>query len=281
MATVTAPPRVAIKNILLATDFSSFSDTALPYAAGLARRYDSTLLLLNVVPGIFDTLPCDPRQPAIQAGENLQKIAASKLLQGIRHQEFIRRGDIAPTISTFVEQNHIDLIMLGTHGRKGIGRLLLGSVAEEIFRNARCPVLTIGPHVDPAKLGELRHIVFATDFGKETRHGLPYAISIAEENQAAITLVHVAHGPDIEAAEEIQEMVPAETTLKNKAGFVMKRGDPAEEVVTAARELGADLIVIGVHRPIALGTHGARGVAYKVVCEAHCPVMTVGSEVQS
>lgn len=281
MATVTAPARVAIKNILLATDFSSFSDMALPYAAGLARRYDSTLFLLNVVPGVFDVLPCDPRQPSIQAGENLSKLAATKALQGIRHQEFIGRGETARAITEFVQQQKIDLIVLGTHGRKGIGRLLLGSVAEEIFRTSRCPVLTIGPQVEATKAGELKHIVFATDFGTETRHGLPHAISIAEENRAAITLVHVAHGPDAEAAEEIRAMVPAETTLPQKPGFMVKRGDPAEAILTAARELDADLIVIGVHRPIALGTHGARGVAYKVVCEAHCPVMTVGPEFQN
>lgn len=281
MATLSAPTRVAIKNILLATDFSSFSETALSYAAGLARRFDSTLFMINVVPGVFDVLPADPSQPAAQAGENLRKLSTSKLLQGIRHQEFIGRGDIAVALNAFVQQNQIDLVVLGTHGRKGIGRLLLGSVAEEVFRNAPCPVLTIGPHVEPVQGGELRHILFATDFGNETKHGLPYAISIAEEHGAAMTLVHVAHGPDAEAVEEIREMVPDETTLKNKANFVMKRGDPSEEIVTAARELGADLIVIGVHRPIVLGTHGARGVAYKVVCEAHCPVMTVGPEVQN
>ena len=278
MATVTAPARVAIKNILLATDFSSFSETALPYAAALARRYDSTLFMLNVVPGIFDVLPADPKQPAAQATENLRRLSGSSLLQGIRHQEFVGRGDTAAALSEFVRQNHIDLIVLGTHGRKGIGRLLLGSVAEEVFRNAPCPVLTVGPHVDPLTAGKLRHIVFATDFGAETRHGLPHAISIAEENEAAITVVHVAHGPDVEAAEELQEMVPPETILRNKPDLVVKRGDPAESIVIAARELGADLIVIGVHRPIALGTHGGRGVAYKVVCEAHCPVMTVGHE---
>jgi nucleotide-binding universal stress UspA family protein len=281
MATLIAPARVAIKNILLATDFSSCSDTALPYAAGLARRYDSTLFVLNVVPGIFDVLPADPRQPAAQATGNLQKLAGSGLLQGVRHQEFIGRGDTAAALSEFVRQNHIDLIVLGTHGRKGIGRLLLGSVAEEIFRNSPCPVLTVGPQVDTANAGKLRHIIFATDFGKETRHGLPHAISIAEENEAAITLVHVAHGPDQEATEELEEMVPAETLLRNKPDLVVKRGDPAESIVTAARELGADLIVIGVHRPIAFGTHGARGVAYKVVCEAPCPVMTVGPEVEN
>ena len=76
----------------------------------------------------------------------------------------------------------LTLIVISTCSRKELEKLLLGSVAEEVFRNAECPVLTVGPHATrwPAD-GNLRHIVYATDFGPESVHGLPYAISLAEK----------------------------------------------------------------------------------------------------
>src|SRR5271157_5610792 len=125
-------------------------------------------------------------------------LMGSESLKDVEHKELIEQGEIPEVISKLVRKHGIDLIVVGTGGRKGLGKLLLGSVAEEIFRHAACPVLTMGPHATGWEIdGNLRHILLATDFGAESVHGLPYAISLAEENRARLTLLHVAPEPGL------------------------------------------------------------------------------------
>jgi len=298
MATVGIPTRVAIQNILLATDFSSFSDAALPFAAGLAHRYGSTLYLVNVVQSIpFDMLPADPLPPAQAANVKMHLLVSSDVLKGVPHKDYIEQGDVADVLKEMVRVHHIDLIVLGTHGRRGIDKLLMGSVAEDVFRHATCPVLTIGPHVTHRiKEGELRHILYATDFGEETRHGLPYALSLAEEHHAKMTLLHASPEPSpvlpepepgamptLSRAEvlayneaELRKMIPSDAQLTTHPEFLVEIGDPPEIIIETARKLDADIIVLGVKRPMPLATHLTTGIAYKVVCAAPCPVLTVG-----
>jgi nucleotide-binding universal stress UspA family protein len=300
MATVGVPTRVAIQNILLATDFSPFSDAALPFAAGLAHRYGSTLFLVNVVPSVpYDLLPADPLQPAQVANEKMRLLGATEALKRVPHKDYIEQGEPADVLRRLVELHHIDLIVLGTHGRTGIDRLLLGSVAEDVFRHATCPVLTIGPHVThKIKEGELRHILYATDFGEETRHGLPYALSLAEEHHAKMTMLHVSPEPSpalpepepgampvLSRAEvlayneaELRKMIPSDHQLSTHPEFLVELGDAPEVIIENARKLDADLVVMGVKRPMPLATHLGTGIAFKVVCEAPCPVLTVGHE---
>ena len=195
----------------------------------------------------------------------------------------------------------IDLIVLGTHGRKGFEKLLMGSVAEDVFRHAACPVLTIGPHVThKISEGSLRHILYATDFGEETRHGLPYALSLAEEHNAKMTLLHVTPEPpptledltpgalpsktraELMAYNEAQlrDMMPHDANLATHPEFEVELGDARIIITETARKLDVDLIVMGVKRPMPLATHLTTGIAYRVVCDAPCPVLTVGHDFQ-
>ena len=199
-------------------------------------------------------------------------------------------------LSKLVRKYGIDLIVIGTGGRKGLGKLLLGSVAEEVFRNAECPVLTMGPHATRWKIdGNLQHILFATDFGPESLHGLPYAISLAEENRARLTLLHVAPEPgslagaepgtlpvvdpsEVAASTEnqLRALIPEGTQLWHEPEYMVEFGSPAEIIVRIAAQT-VDMIVLGVKRPGALTKHLGEGVAYKVACDAPCPVLSVGA----
>ncbi len=149
----------------------------------------------------------------------------------------------------------IDLIVIGTCGRKGLGKLLLGSVAEEVFRNAACPVLTVGPHATrwPAD-DNLRHILYATDFGPESVHGLPYAISLAEQTRALLTLLHVAPEPSVALPEpdpgalpvvgpsevaastekQLRALIPEGTQLWHEPESMVQFGPAAETIVKIA-----------------------------------------------
>lgn len=300
MSSPAVSTRVAIDNILLATDFSSCSDSALTYAAGIARRYGSTLSLVSVVPTVpYDLLPADPLRPLQVAGEQMEALSTSEKLKGIQHKEYVEQGDVSTVLGDMVRQFDIDLIVLGTHGRRGIEKLLMGSVAEDVFRHAACPVMTVGPRVThKIEEGALRHILYATNFGEETFHGLPYALSLAEEHHAKITLLHVAPEPplavptapngwisDVFVSErmayeerQLHELMPPDTDLATHPGYMVEFGDAPPIIVDTAHKLDADIIVMGVKRPLPLGTHLTVGTAYRVVCQAPCPVLTVGHD---
>ena len=298
MATVSAPTRIAIQNIMVATDFSACADSALKYAVGLANRYRSALYTVNVLPHtpFVESADVEPEKIRRSAECKMAALAGSEPFKGITHTELIREGEVADVLSDLVHQNQIDLIVLGTEGRTGLRKFLLGSVAEVVFRTAECPVVTIGPHTSRGLGGDVRHILFATDFGPESVHGLPYALSLAEEHRARLTLLHVARQAGIVGAEfampemipyeyeeaasggqQLRELITNEPPLWQEPEYLVQFGEPAEIILcTAAKDV--DLIVLGVHRPAFLTKHLGSGVAYRIVCEAPCPVMSVGPQ---
>jgi nucleotide-binding universal stress UspA family protein len=217
-------------------------------------------------------------------------------LKDVEHKELIEQGEVPDVLSKLVREHGIDLIVIGTGGRKGLGKLLLGSVAEEVFRNATCPVLTIGPHATRWHIDGMQHVLFATDFGPESLNGLPYAISLAEENRARLSLLHVAPEPGVALPEpepgampvvdpsegvaatekQLRGLIPEGAQLWHEPEYMVQFGSPAETIVRIAAP-SADMIVLGVKRPLALTRHFGEGVAYQVACEAPCPVLSVGA----
>jgi nucleotide-binding universal stress UspA family protein len=302
MATVTAPTRITLQDILVATDFSGCADSAVKYALGMAHRYGSTLHMVHVLPDMpfVESTDPDPERIRRSAQQKLANMVASEAFRGIRHTETIQEGEVAQVLADLASAGPIDMIVLGTQGRSGIGKFLLGSVAEEAFRTAICPVLTVGPHVTRgAGDAKLQQILYATDFGPESMHGVPYALSLAEENHARLTLLHAAHepgvawpepvagslpviAPEVEVANserQLRALVPRDIVLWHEPEYLVRFGPPVETILEAAAR-DVDMIVLGVKRPAALTKHLGSGVAYRVVCEAPCPVLTVGERVR-
>jgi nucleotide-binding universal stress UspA family protein len=168
---------IDLKKILFATDFSSYSNAALPYAAAIAHQYGAELFAAHVVSTDAYMFATPETWPAVVEYQEEQKqIAAARLeesLRGTPHQVVSAVGDIADVIFRLVRDHQIDLLVLGTHGRSGFPKLVMGSVAEKIFRQASCPVLTVGPHVRKEQKSaiEVHSVVFATDFSNESIAG--------------------------------------------------------------------------------------------------------------
>ena len=204
----------------------------------------------------------------------------------------VRGESVWLSVEQALRECQVDLVVLGTHGRTGAIKLLLGSVAEEIFRQVKVPVLTIGPVVINGihNGGHFHRVLFATDFSKEARAAAPYAISMAQENQARLLLLHVMRDPEFNASErtpqdsvanvmhQLYELVPAEEELWCRPEAKVWFGNPAERILEAAMAFDADLIVLGVRDAaghLGAATHLERTTAHKVVAHAPCPVLTV------
>lgn len=298
MHTVEAGKRIALKNILFATDFSPCSNAALPYALSVARRYGATLHAAHVMPTKAELVLMSPESWPTVAEEEDKRIQPyidrlEKQLQAIPHNVLTPRGSVANAIAQIIEEREIDLLVLGTHGRAGVGKLLMGSVAEEVFRRAPCPVLTIGPNVSCKPNGgiQFQRIVFATDFSEDSLAALPYAVSLAEEDQAQLALLHVVEQPAAGIADlkevkaslmrRLRELVPAEAEPWCHAECVLEFGQqfapPADRILEIAGNQAADLIVLGV-RPVrgklGMATHLASTTAH-ILTKASCPVLTV------
>jgi len=287
--------RLSIKNILYATDFSPAAEVALPYVKGLARQYGATVHGVHVrFPASYPDADPEALPEFTKAAQEQAKIEAEllhEMLADVPHEVSVCAGKFWPTILDIVRRQSIDLIVIGTRGRTGVGKVLLGSVAEEIFRLAPCPVLTVGPHIskDTGRRLKMKEILYAIDFTPESLSALPYALSLAQENQARLTVLHVFGEPEIgelvhpknyveSTLRQLRELVSTEAKSWCEIDFRVEQGPAAEKILEVAVALGADLIVLGVRGAaghMGSTTHLLRPTAHRIVIQAECPVLTV------
>jgi len=297
-----------LRNILFATDFSPVSEIALPYATAICRRFGGTLhaahvlsdaSLLLMAGGVdyvsMGTLYEDAQNEAM---DKLKQLSAS--YGDIAHCNYVRHGQVWTNLALLVEENKIDLIVVGTHGRTGFGKLLLGSVAEDILRHAPCPVLTVGPNIPdygrmpvfsgkerdlaPIEL-ELRQIVFATNFAQNAALVAQSAVSLAEEFRARLTLLHVMEdytqlgsrpGPIEDSMRRLRELIPEKLALQYLPEPLVEFGSAPERILKIAEDREADLIVMGTRANQDPGaTHLPWTTTHHVIAKAKCPVLTV------
>jgi|SRR5579862_1358504 nucleotide-binding universal stress UspA family protein len=295
MNAVAAKSRVALNNILFATDFSPAAEAALPYAIGMAKQYGGKVHGLHVrFPATYPIVGPEAMPQVLEAAEEQAKFEAKQLhemLAAVSHEVTIMEGDLWPIINEIVEQQKVDLVVMGTHGRKGVSRALLGSAAEEIFRKASCPVLTVGPHVsqNTERRLAMKQILFATDFSAESLAALPFAVSLAQEHQSNLTLLNVTGKAEVgelvhagqyteSTLRRLQSLLPAGAELWCEPKCRVEQGAEAEKIMEVAIALGADLIVLGVRGPqggVGATTHLLGSIAHDVVVNAQCPVLTV------
>ena len=284
------------KSILLATDFSPASGRALEYAASLARRYGSAIYLTHIIS--LDGYPLMAPEFAasslqkmhVEAEESFRELLKSGLLIALPFKTAIQEGNLWPSLEELIKKHEIDLLVVGTHGAGIVRKVLIGSGAEEVFRKAKVPVLTVGPStaIDPPYEVEFKNILFATDFGKSAEREAEYALSLAQEHCSRLRLVHVfphpeAYGESVLALEkqnsmaQLRKLVPTQTELHCKLDFEVPVGEPVEQILRIAHETKADLIVMGAKARSNLAGNVPRTKAYRVVCGAPCPVLTVRS----
>ena len=285
--------RLSLRNLLFPTDFSETSQSALPYVQALAQWYGAKVFLLHAVPAEaplpmpMESLPLALNAAWRQAKRHMEEFLDDNSLPAVPHQGLLEQGEFWDVVSGTIRTHSIDMIVLGTHGRTGFKKLLLGSMAEQIFRRASCPVLTIGPHASthPASVNDWKHILFATDFSPASLHALHYALSLAEENQADLTLLHMVPLVPLQQQNQVREnmqkrlqaLVSPDALAWCTPHYDVRFDFAIDGILSAAKETHADVIVMGVHtaRAPRVVCHMPWAAAYEVVCQAPCPVLTV------
>jgi nucleotide-binding universal stress UspA family protein len=294
-------------------DFSDGSRLALAHAAAIARWYEAELTVLHVftervpvdvIPALALRPPRPPIQPSVAqrqtVARELHQFVTQSDVEGLAVEEVTQEApDLVMEILAQAAVRHADLLVLGSHGRSGVQRLLLGSIAEKLLRTAEIPTLIVPAHADHvgfARAAPFKRILCPIDFSASSLDALAMAMMLGEEADSDLTLLHVIDMPPelVEAAlvanlpladvhvkietschERLEALVPDAVRTYSTVRTVVAHGRPAREILRAAAEQQSNLIVMGVHGRggIDLLLFGSK--THEVIRSGQYPVLTV------
>ena len=284
------------KSILCPIDFSEFSVKAYDYAQSLAWHYKAELLVQHVrysfpafyIDASYKEIRRKLRTDALQ---KLREFAKRQTRIQVQPQCVVQDGNASDKILSFAETKGVDLIVMGTHGLRGVDLLMLGSVTERVLRKARCPVLVVrkpahdfvspGEKADPINI---KKIVLCMDFSQHAQGALNHAFSIAKQYNAELTLLHVLEHPpgstDIQsttakATEQLSESVPPRAPKPSHVKFLVRIGKPYQQIIEVALEAQTDLVIMGVRGRSSLNSALFGSTTYRVIQLGPCPVLAV------
>jgi nucleotide-binding universal stress UspA family protein len=305
-----ATTRIDIDRILCPVDFSEFSGPALERAVRLGDWFEARVEVLYVIPSVPFAMPAgmgpgyfpDPLEVTAsqreQAAQNMADLVEPFLDQGVPLVTKVLEGEPWRVILDEAKGVPADLLVIGTHGRSGFEKLLLGSVTEKVLRRAPCPVLTVGHVRAHPRNGPLfRRILCAADLTQASPQTLDVGLSLATENDAQITLLHVmetlsgnngvglvqrapeleplCHAQVAEARAELRNAVPDPVRLFCEVTERVETGAAWSEILRVAEQMDAELIVMGAHATGAVGRMLFGSTTSQVVRRAHCPVLVI------
>jgi nucleotide-binding universal stress UspA family protein len=285
------PVEVSLENILFATDFSASAETAKLYVQALAERYQSRVRVMHVI-----DLSAALNAPDAGLSIDVFRRSGGETLSRLKSDLTSERIDVKTVLceamnpaAEILEAAHdgSSLLVIGTRGHKGLARLVLGSTAEQLIHQARCPILTIGPGVRPPDLPvSFQRIVYATDFSPEAAKAFVFALSFAQDFGSHLYLCHVLPEPasadrmddhelNARFTGALQSLVPDVAREFCEPECVLEHGVAADGILLLAQRLKADLIVLGTRKSSHWFDNFKIGVAFQVICGSHCPVLTV------
>jgi nucleotide-binding universal stress UspA family protein len=300
---------LTIRRILLPTDYSACAEGAFTHAAYLADHYGAELHVLHVtepegngLDTCFDDLRITPEDIAADLKLPLPERddrPADEPVSLVEHEE--TGPDPAPVILRYAEEHDIDLIVMGTHGRRGLRRMMVGSVAEEVVRLAPCPVFTVRRPEEETDLWTVDRVLAAVDLSERSIFAARHAAQLAATYDARLTLALIldtvmmptstvpyaeATTIDFEGlqrkaekdladlASQLQDEVPA---LRGHVEIRVEVGHPVRDLVDMIEATGVDLLVLGSHGRTGVERFLMGSVAEQLVRLAPCPVFTLKS----
>jgi len=281
-----------IHTILFPTDFSENAQQAFPLTCSLARSCGARVVVLYVVPPPLGHDQVLSRQNPDEFYEGpwmaLREVKAPD--ENVRVEYRLADGHAAKEILMVADDIQAGLIVMGTHGRSGLRRLLLGSVAEEVLRGAACPVLAVKRSPVAPKI---QTILFPTDLSGPSESALGVAFSLARDYHARLIVLHVASFGQAVPYSELERMLKESSVYRREledelrhcqkpqcsAEFRVEEGDPADQIIRIAQEVGCDLIVMGSHGRTGLSRLLMGSVVEKTLRAASCSVLLVKTPV--
>ena len=286
---------ITITKILCPVDFFPASDAAVSYAAGLAANYDAMLHLLHVItpfrPSTYEyAIDTAEIMKSLEksAAEDMQKLVGRAQEVGVCSDMEIRIGDVYDEIERAIEVEKPELIIMGTHGRRGMERWFMGSTTEKLLRHSPVPILTISASAEKlAPAPRFSRILVTTDFSDGTPDALEHALSIAGENDSEITVLHVINDVAVDVSgkyreplingveKRLQDLVPAEAKNWCDVRTRVETGVPYRIILRTLEDGKIDLLVMNIHGKGILDRALIGSTAERVVRAAPCPVMLI------
>lgn len=296
-----------IRRILCPLDFSDVSRHALAHAITIGQWYRSRIVALHIgspmillTPGMLfadasgGVLSGKTDRQTLE--EQVRALLAPASAAGLETEVIVGEGNVAGCILDTAESLPADLLVIGTHGRGGFEHFALGSVAEKVLRKAKCPVLTIPPPaIDTSKL-PFTHVLCPVDFSDSSLAAVRFALSLAQESNARLTLLHVFEWPADEASarrvletseyhqqweadtrRRLAALIPEDVSNWCAPESRLAFGKAYQQIVTLAKSEHVDLVVMGVTGRNALDLMLFGSTTNQVVRQATCPVLTLRS----
>lgn len=277
------------KSILVATDLNDL-DFLLPIAIDQAKMTGAMIWLLHVIPpeayasieaGAYPFVGKEKEYRAAEAA--LAKVALDLREKKIACAYEVRRWYPVDEIKGCIREHGIDRLIVGTSSRGKLGKLLVGSVAEELIRSLDIPVCTVGPHFKPLASSRPRRILLALSLRHQPEHALRFAVDLAAGLPAELIVLHICEqdlgdeGLAAGAMSKIEELLRAIQPTQVEPHIRIRCGEPAEEVIAECKAQSPEFLVLGAISASPLSAKFRAGVAYRVIAEAPCPTFTLRS----
>jgi nucleotide-binding universal stress UspA family protein len=298
---------ISLKNILVPVDFSEPSKKALKYGLTLAQQFKVRLILAHIVPESTmlpyafptDMLEIEKRQVE-RARREMPLLIPVELNQGLDLQTIVATGTVEAELLRIVRDDAVDLVVMGTHGRRRLGRWFIGSVTEHMLRKVPVPVITVShlkSEKQPMGLVSIKRVLYATDLFESSNTGLKYAVEFAHGIGARLTLIHAiyyrdqafwSHGsiPDIdneririvrELQKKLDEVFEQGSPQNIQIEMLVVEGKPSEKILQVAEDREEDIIVLNLQSKTRLERALIGSTAEAVVRLATIPVLSVPS----
>jgi nucleotide-binding universal stress UspA family protein len=286
---------VTVKKILCPVDFFAASEAAVDYATGLAANYGAEVHLLHVITPFaatwgeyaIDTTSIISSWEE-RASEELKKLATKARIAGVVAATHVYVGDVYEEIKAAIEEMDPDLVVMGTHGRRGVERWFIGSTTEKLLRHSPVPIVTIAPAGEKATSApRFGRILVTTDFSDGTSDALAHAFSVAQENESRVTLLHVVQDVSVDMSgkyrdsllngvrKQLDDLVPAEAKNWCEVVTRVETGVPYRIILRTLEDEKIDLLVMNIHGKGMLDRALLGSTAERVVRAALCPVMMI------
>lgn len=277
--------------IVVATDLTD-TEYLLPHAIAQARASAASLILVHAVlphesmPVETGAVPYyDPLRMDRDARLLLDGLVREVRAQGVECVAAVRHGFVPDVIADVVKNSGAGRLILGTHGRRGLKKFVLGSVARQLLEMVDIPVCTIGPRAHRKTTDNPATILHPVSLAGMHETSAALSISLADQFGAQVILLHVIMpGPSVakdpgasvaKATEELEKLIPERERPRIRVEVKIALGNVVQEILSVAQETQAGLIVLGVHAPAHSWLPGTEPAAYKILVAAPCPVISL------